>query len=152
LIRIRTESTRVSADHRNLVDLELQHALNVEVHILPLAVVVAELTQTSVIPTLRRADPKYPVTSPFSSRGECRSADQEWTLSGQDRLNSKVCRLSLHEPKQVVYVELRDSAVVRRIGRQGVAVKRSDRCISESHRGCTHTGESYRYGWHMAGC
>jgi hypothetical protein len=45
--KILTESTRVSANHRDLVDLELQNALDVEVHVLPLAVVVTELSETS---------------------------------------------------------------------------------------------------------
>jgi hypothetical protein len=112
--------------------MELQHALNVEVHILALAEVVAKLTDVSH-PNLAQSGSEIP--SLFSSRGECRSADQEWTLSEQDRLN-KVYRLLLLEPKHVVYVKLHVSAVVRRVGRQGVAVKRFDRCTCESHRSC----------------
>jgi hypothetical protein len=82
---------------------------------------------------------KYPVAGPFTSRGESRSADQEGTLSGQDRLNSKVCRFFLQESEHVVHVELRVPAIVRRVGRQGVAVKGSNCYIlqnSELHRYC----------------
>lgn len=45
MLQIRTESTCVSTNHRNLVDLELKHTLDVEVHVLPLAVVVTKLSE-----------------------------------------------------------------------------------------------------------
>lgn len=38
-----TEATCVGTDHRNLVNLELQNALDAQVHVLPFTVVVAEL-------------------------------------------------------------------------------------------------------------
>lgn len=40
---IRTETTGICANHGNLEDLELKHALDTEVHVLPFTIVVAEL-------------------------------------------------------------------------------------------------------------
>jgi hypothetical protein len=68
------------------------------------------------------------MTAPFSRRGKGRSADQEGTLSGKDRLKGKICRLFLHEFEHVVNVELRIPTIVRRVGRQGVLTKSTESC------------------------
>ena len=60
------------------------------------------------------------MTGPFSSRGECQSADQEGTPSWQNRLKSKVCRLFLHESEHVVNVELHIPTGVRRVSRHSM--------------------------------
>ena len=43
LIRIILETTRIRTDHRDLEKLKLEHTLDIHVHVLPLALVIAQL-------------------------------------------------------------------------------------------------------------
>ena len=79
LIRVVIESACICADEGDLEDLKLEDSLNVEVHVLPLAVVVAQ-----------------PVTRPFAGAGKRRTTDDERSLAGLDSLKSLVCGFLLH--------------------------------------------------------
>ena len=43
-----TEAARIRANHRDLEHCELENSLNTEVHVLPLAVIIAELNAVQV--------------------------------------------------------------------------------------------------------
>ena len=103
LVRVSLEPARVRADERDLVQLELQHPLDAEVHVLPLAYVV----------------PK-PVPRPFARAGERGATDHERPLPGVDVEQRAVRRLLFHQPPHVVDVELHQAVRVRGIRRHGV--------------------------------
>ena len=80
LIRVALEPTRIRSDEWNLEDLELEHALDAEVHVAPLADIVPQ-----------------PVASPLARAGESRPANDERTLARVDVEQRKVRRLLFHE-------------------------------------------------------
>ena len=102
-VRVIVETTRISTDEWDLEDLELEHALNVEVHVLPLAEVVAE-----------------PVTCPLARTREGAARNKERTLAGVDRLQSDVSGLFFHYAPQVVGIELDVATSVCRVGCKSV--------------------------------
>ena len=97
-VRVVLEATRVGANERDLEDLELEHALDTEVHVLPLAIVVAE-----------------PVSGPPARAWECRATDQEWALSRVDVQEGEMGRLLLHHTPHIVHVDLCNASSVGRV-------------------------------------
>ena len=93
------------SNHRNLEDLELEHALDVEVHVLPLAEVIPQ-----------------PVACPLARRREGAPRDQEGTLVRVKGLQREMRRLFFHHAPEVVHVEFSVPTGVRSV-RCDVAVR-----------------------------
>ena len=103
LVSIAIEATGISADERNLEYLELQNALNVEVHVLPFAVVVAQ-----------------PVSCPLAGASESRTTDHEGPLARINRVKSQVCGLLLHQAPEIMGVQFSVTAGVSGISSEGM--------------------------------
>ena len=114
------EAARVRADHRDLVELELEHALDVVVHVRPLAVVVAE-----------------PVPRPAPRARERRPADEE-RPDAEDRLHREVRRLLFHEPPHVVHVQLDVAPGVGRVRGQCFHPERAETWSDQSEADMCH--------------
>jgi hypothetical protein len=139
-------TTRISTDHRNLEDLELEDTLDGITHILPsikpyLSVnTQRETDNRHTLKSCPRAtkptnvsdhsiskshsnyckQTTYPVTRPLPCRSKCGPRNNEWSCPGQDLPQCEMRRFLLHEPKQVMHVELDDSSNVGCVRGEGV--------------------------------
>ena len=91
-VRVALEAAGIRTDHRDLEKLELEHALNAEIHVAPLADVVTE-----------------PVAGPLPRAREGRAADYEWPFPRVNVEQREVRRLLFHEAPHVVNIQLYDT-------------------------------------------
>ena len=106
LVRVVVEPARVRADHRDLEELELEHALDVVMQVRPSREVVPQ-----------------PMARPLARGGERRARDDEGTFTRMNAEEREVSRLLFHEAPQVVRVDLDEAIRVSRVGCEGPLVK-----------------------------
>ena len=99
LVRVVVEPARVRADHRDLEELELEHALDVVVQVRPLGEVVSQ-----------------PVARLLPRGRERRARDDEGAFARMDGEQREVRRLFFHEAPHVVCVDLDEAIGVRGVG------------------------------------
>jgi hypothetical protein len=102
-VSVSVKATCVRSNERNLEELELEDTLNIKVHVLPFAEIVAE-----------------PVASPFTGAGECRTGNDERTLSRDDGLKSFVRSLLFHQPPNIMNIKLNVTTSVCSIRRDSI--------------------------------